>query len=117
MKWEYGTMHYWRERSEMVSADGAWIYGSMPYEWPWRARWTHKGTIIDYNDPVGDDKHLLNDLGAEGWEVIDRQVERISFPASFARNSATHTGVGLPLHQTVDVSISYLMKRSVGDVA
>jgi hypothetical protein len=112
-RWEYGTLVGWRERPPLVSSgvDGVMVYGSPPWDWPWRARWSYDGKDVDYEST--ENRRLLNELGAEGWEVYHVEVDRISFRTANISFLGPGKGIGLEAHQTADVSWTYLMKRPV----
>ena len=110
-KWQYGFLTYWREIPELVellAQPRVMGYDSLPSEWPWRMRWS--GPEAEHRDYQAEDKPL-QELGAEGWEVVSMQTTRMAWRTPNISRGAL--GLGSPSATTAITELHYVMKRPI----
>jgi hypothetical protein len=78
-RWEYATMSYTyavRPREGTTEAEGRWAYKEDIYVWlPGAEKAVHHPVRDTEDETVSGPNRLdvLNELGAEGWELVDRE--------------------------------------------
>jgi hypothetical protein len=74
-----------------------------------------RNEVIEFDAADLEDRSMLNELGAAGWEAYHVDVSRCSFrgPNFRDRSVVSTLSSGVPLQQTVELERSYSLKRPV----